>query len=34
MIVEDHKITINDTEDETEARSVAEWLKNIINAAD
>ena len=34
VIVEAHKITINKAEDETEARRVVDYLRDIINAAD
>ncbi len=34
VIVEAHKITINNAEDEATAQTVVDWLKNIINATD
>ncbi len=34
VIVEAHKITINNAEDEVTAKAVIDWLKNIINGTD
>jgi ArsR family metal-binding transcriptional regulator len=34
VIVEAHKITINNAEDETEARRVVDWLRDVVNTAD
>ena len=34
VIVYAQKIVINNTEDETEARRVVDYLRNVINAAD
>ena len=34
VIVEAHKITINNAENEAEAREVMDWIKNILNVTD
>lgn len=34
VIVEAHKITINKAEDETEARMVVDYLRDVVNATD
>ena len=34
VIIEAHKITINKAEDETEARRVVDYLRDVVNAAD
>lgn len=34
VIVEAHKITINKAEDETEARRVIDYLRDVVNATD
>ncbi len=34
VIVEAHKITINNAEDETTAKTVMDWLRDVVNAAD
>jgi len=34
VIIEAHKITINKAEDETKARRVVDYLRDVVNAAD
>ena len=34
VIVEAHKITINNAEDETAAKTVMDWLRDVVDAAD
>ena len=34
VIVETHKITINNAEDEATAKTVIDWLRNIINTTE
>jgi len=34
VIIEAHKITINKAEDETEARRVVDYLRDVVNATD